>query len=427
MTQPPRLKDDCFLHDRDRLKHDDVIAQLQARLTPVAGLQDVPLEDALGLHIGKSVRAPRNVPFNDNSAVDGYAFNHADYRKLPSLQLGGRIAAGESAPAALSSGMAVRIFTGAMMPPNADTVAMQEDCTVSSDGLRVHIPDGLKPGANRRRSGEDVQSGEELFYRGQLLRPQDIAALASLGFSRVSTYRRLRIAILSTGDELIRPGETNSLAPGAVFDSNRYMLASLCAAFPVDFTDLGIIPDNEAATHTALAEAARHHDVILTTGGASRGDEDHVVRAIDQIGKRHLWQIAIKPGRPMSFGQIDNCVFLGLPGNPVAAFVCYLLYCIPAIRLLSGGHHIEPTRYRVAAGFEIASKKTDRREFLRGWLEHDQSGGQVVRKFPHDGSGLISSLCRANGFIELAEDIRGVEHGTLVNYIPFTEFGIPAN
>ncbi|MDA4844341.1 gephyrin-like molybdotransferase Glp [Hoeflea poritis] len=424
MTGTPHLIDDCFLHDKGRMRHDDVVALITSRLGPVVGISSVRLDNLSGRLLAEGVEAPRNVPLHDNSAVDGYAFAHGDYAADNTMTIGPRIAAGDRPPAPLAGGAAARIFTGAVMPPNADTVAMQEDCTVSDDGMSVTIPAGLRPGANRRLAGEDVKAGDRLLVPGQRLRPQDIAALASLGKSEIGVFDKLRVAIVSTGNELVEPGSVAVLNEGQVFDTNRHMLAALCRDLPVATTDLGILEDDEAAISAALSKAAADHNVILTTGGASRGEEDHIVRTIDRLGKRHLWQIAIKPGRPMSFGQIGDCVFLGLPGNPVAAFVCFLLYCCPALRLLGGGTYREPRRYALPAGFAIKSKKPDRREFQRGWLETDDKGNTVVQKYPRDGSGLISGLRSAGGLIELGEDIRAVKPGDPVNYIPFSEFGI---
>ncbi|MCY6380279.1 gephyrin-like molybdotransferase Glp [Hoeflea prorocentri] len=424
MSQSPSLINDCFLHDKDRLRHGEVVELIVERLHRIVDTEDVRLDSALGRYLAESVTAPRNVPLHDNSAVDGYAFTHADYAKQQTLAVGARIPAGEANPPALVQGTAARIFTGAVMPPNADCVAMQEDCGLSEDGTEVTIPAGLRPGANRRLAGEDVKAGDDLLSLGQRLRPQDIAALASLGRANVGTYRRLKVAIVSTGDELVEPGQTDALERGQVFDSNRHMIASLCAGLPVELTDVGILRDDEDNIADALSKVAADHHVILTTGGASRGEEDHIVTTIDRLGKRHLWQIAIKPGRPMTFGQVGNCVFLGLPGNPVAAFVCFLLYCYPAMRLLGGGRHKEPQRFRIPAGFAIEKKKPDRRELVRGWLEPDDSGAMVARKFRHDGSGLISGLRSADGLIELDEQTVSVEQGDPVTYIPLSQFGI---
>ncbi|MCP4319991.1 MAG: molybdopterin molybdotransferase MoeA [Hyphomicrobiales bacterium] len=424
MNKSSRLMDDCFLHDKDRMRHDEVVSLIVSRLNRVVGSETVGLNDALGRYLADDITAPRNVPLHDNSAVDGYAFAFSDYSENTEFSLGPRIAAGDSSPAPLAAGVAARIFTGAVMPPNAETVAMQEDCTVSVDGATVQVPAGLQLGANRRLAGEDVMAGDVLLNTGQVLRPQDTAALASLGIADVPVFDRLRVALVSTGNEIVDPGTVKTLEMGQVFDSNRHMLAALCNHLPLDVTDLGILDDDEAAIAKTLTSAVATHDVILTTGGASKGEEDHIVNAIDTLGKRHLWQIAIKPGRPMSFGQIGACVFLGLPGNPVAAFVCFLLYCHAAMRVLGGGVYRDPVRFHVPADFEIKSKKPNRREFLRGWLAADENGKMVVRKYQRDGSGLISGLRTADGLIELDEDIRAVHPGDLVKYIPFSQFGI---
>ncbi|MCR9135065.1 MAG: molybdopterin molybdotransferase MoeA [Alphaproteobacteria bacterium] len=424
MSPRSNLLNDCFLHDKDRMRHDEVIELLVSRLSSVAEPEIVSLRDASGRILAGPVKAPRNVPMHDNSAVDGYAFAHADYENATSMPVGPRIAAGDQNEASLQPGEAARIFTGAAMPQGADTVAMQEDCTLSEDGSVVSVPPGLKTGANRRMAGEDVAAGDTILDKGQRLRPQDLAALASLGAADISVFQKLRIGLVSSGNELVRPAPSAELTLGQVFDSNHPMLEALCQSQPVDINDLGIVEDNRSAVQRILSEAAANHDVILTTGGASGGDEDHMVHALDQLGQRHLWQIAIKPGRPMSFGQIGNCVFLGLPGNPVAAFICFLLYCLPVIRILSGGVYREPMRIPVAAGFEIARKKIDRREFQRGWLEADDDGSLVARKFPRDGSGLISGLCEANGLIEIPEEVDRIVRGDLVRYIPFSEFGL---
>lgn len=425
MPEKTGLLNDCFLHDRDRMRHDEVIALLTDRVSRVTATETVTLAQALGRHIAGTVTAPRDVPLHDNSAVDGYAFAHSDYGSDPTMTIGPRLAAGVTQAVTLADHEAARIFTGAAMPRNADTVAMQEDCQVTADGRSVRLPEGLRAGANRRMAGEDLRAGEILFEAGILLRPQDIAALASLGKARVRVFEKLRIALISSGDELVRPADGAEITAGQVFDSNHQMLDALCRTLPAAVSDLGIVEDDAGLVGNTLGEAAANHDLIITTGGASRGDEDHLVQALDRLGKRHLWQIAIKPGRPMTFGQIGSCVFLGLPGNPVAAFVCFLLYAIPVIRLLSGGRYRPPQRFRMSADFSIAKKKTDRREFLRGWIAQDSEGNSVARKFSRDGSGLISGLRQATGLIELPEEIDHVSVGDTVDFIPFPEFGIP--
>lgn len=419
-----RLLDDCFLHDTDRLSHAETLAIIGDRLSTVTDREIRTLQQADRCFLADDVAAPRNVPLHDNAAVDGYAYAASDWAGIGGrFPVTARIAAGDLDPTGLAPGSAARIFTGAIMPTGADTVAMQEDCTVSADGTSVVVPTGLKAGANRRMAGEDLRQGENVIAAGQRLRPQDIAALASLGISRVPVFSHLRVALLSTGNEIVEPGE-RTLHPGQVFDSNRNMLKSLCNTLPTAVTDYGILPDDPGIIENAVAEAARHNDLILATGGTSRGEEDHIVASIDKLGKRHSWQIAIKPGRPMSFGQIGDCVFIGLPGNPVAAFVCFLLYARKAMILLSGGRYQETRRFSVPAGFSIASKKPDRREFLRGWLETDDQGHAVVHKFPRDGSGLISGLRQASGLIELPEAATSVTEGEPVSFLPFASFGL---
>lgn len=418
-----RLINDCFLHDKDRITHGECVSLILNRLNCVAGTEPIPLERALGRFCSGRFTAPRNVPLHDNSAVDGYAFAHGDYLVSEgSLRVAGRVAAGDTDNADLAAGAAVRIFTGAQMPKGADTVAMQEDCKISGDGKYVSIPAGLKQGANRRLAGEDLAEGDDVISQGCQLAPQDIAALASLGKDTVPVFSKLRIAVVSTGNELVEPGGT--IAPGLVFDSNRAMLKALLSTLPVTVTDLGILRDERDLVEKTISTAARDHDLIVTTGGASRGEEDHVVNAIDRLGKRHLWQIAIKPGRPMAFGQIGDCVFVGLPGNPVAAFVCFLLYARPALTLMGGGVWQEPVRIPLPAAFEMPKKKADRREFQRGWLEPDGDGLPHVHKFPRDGSGLISGLRQATGLIELPENVVSVSPGDTVAFIPFSAFGI---
>ncbi|GKX36049.1 MAG: molybdopterin molybdenumtransferase MoeA [Rhizobiaceae bacterium MnEN-MB40S] len=421
MTRTASLLNDCFLHDKDRLRHSEVLDLLKERLTTVAEPENCTFSEALGRFLSTPVVAPRDVPLHDNSAVDGFAFSHADYQQSGTLRTGPVIAAGDLADYSLGKGEAARIFTGAVIPEGADTVAMQEDCTVTDD--QVDVPPGLKNGANLRKAGEDIKSGNTVIPQGKRLRPQEIASLASLGLSEVPVFRPIRVAIISTGNELLETGQATPITAGQVFDSNSAMLVSLCASLPVTVSRLGIVPDIASNVEETIARAAADHDVILTTGGASRGDEDHVVATIDRLGKRHAWQIAIKPGRPMTFGQIGDCVFMGLPGNPVAAFVCFLLYCRPALTILGGGDYVEPTRFQVAAGFTIDRKKPDRREFLRGWLTNGESG-LVARKFERDGSGLISGLRAADGLIELDEETRSVAPGQMISYIPFNEFGV---
>lgn len=425
MTGRPLL-DDCFLHDRDRLQHHEALNILKERLNPVAGQQTIRLEHAHNRILSEAVIAPRNVPLADNSAVDGYAFRHTDFDEAGGFfRLAQRITAGHASSSMLPPWGAARIFTGAVMPPGADTVAMQEDCeTHQQDGAEfVIVPQGLRQGANCRKAGEDVTEGTVILNPGTRLRAQDLAAIASTGQAEVSVFEPLKVALVSTGDELRRPGTLIGL--GDVYDSNHFLLRGLCATLPIVTEDLGILKDDARVVEATLKEASEKFDVILTTGGASRGEEDHMLSVLDRLGHRHLWQLAIKPGRPMMFGNIGNCVFLGLPGNPVAAMVCFLLYARPVITRMSGGGFPEPQRFQVPSAFEIKSKKPDRREFYRGILSTDNSGRTVANKFMRDGSGLISGLREADGLIEIPEDVTRISKGDLINFLPFSGFGIP--
>jgi molybdopterin molybdotransferase len=431
MTKKRRILDDCFLHDRERLRHDEAVALILERLSPVAGSEEVAIHQALGRILAEDIVAPRDVPDFANAAVDGYAVAHASLAggesRLPVVM---RVAAGHApaaalaaghAPAgALAAGQAARIFTGAVMPQGADTCIMQED--VIADGDHVLVPQGVKKGANTRQAGEDVRRSDRVVAAGTRLRPQEMAAIASAGCNRVACARRLRVALISTGDEVVRPG--TPLARGQVYDSNHALLSGLMAAAGVDCLDFGILPDDRVAVRQAVADAARRADVILTSGGASRGEADFIVEIIQELGSLHAWQIAVKPGRPLAMGQVGDTVFFGLPGNPVAAFITVLLYVQPMLAKLQGASWRPPRRFQVPAGFAIPDKKPDRREFWRGWLE-ERDGQLVAMKFPRDGSGLITGLTRAEGLIEVAEEVTRVAPGDMLAFIPFSEFGLP--
>jgi molybdopterin molybdotransferase len=416
-----KLLDDCFLHDKDRLRHDDAVALILERLSPVAAVESVPIVDAHGRVLAQAVVSPRNIPAFNNAAVDGYAFAGRDLRPDAEARLNVvmRIAAGHSPDGVLKPGQAARIFTGAVMPEGADTCVMQEDTTL--DGNAVVIPKGLKPGANTRKAGEDVKAGEVMLQPGERLRPQDIAAIASTGSDTVQVFEPLKVALISTGDEIVRPG--NPLGDGQVYDSNHHLLRGLLATAGAHATDYGVIADRREDVEAAVGRAAKECNVILTTGGASRGEADFIVETIQKLGSLHAWQLAVKPGRPLAMGQVGDCVFFGLPGNPVAAFVTFLLYAQPMFARLQGASWQPPQRYPLPAGFVIPKKKTDRREFWRGWIENTVAG-PVLRKFERDGSGLISGLRQATGLIEVPEEASSVAEGDLLGFIPFSEFGI---
>jgi molybdopterin molybdotransferase len=422
MTGKRRLLDDCFLHDRERLRHEEAVALILTRLSPVASSEEIDTHEALGRVLAEDVVAPRDVPDFTNAAVDGYAFAHAALEggstRLPVAM---RVAAGHAPRQPLALGTAARIFTGAAMPEGADTCVMQEDVTLAGDA--VIVPPGIRKGANARKAGEDVKRGDTVVSAGTRLRPQELAAIASTGRGRIACARHLRVALISTGDEVVRPGAP--LARGQVYDSNHALLSGLIQAAGARARDFGILPDRREAVREAVARAAAEADVILSTGGASRGEADFIVETISEMGSLHAWQIAVKPGRPLAMGQVGDTVFFGLPGNPVAAFITFLLYVQPMFARLEGARWQPPRRYPVEAGFAIAGKKPDRREFWRGWLE-ERDGRAVAMKFARDGSGLITGLRQAEGLIEVKEEVRAVEPGDMVSFIPFGEFGLSA-
>jgi len=415
-----QLLDDCFLHDGERLKHAEALALIRDKVRCVTKVESVPLVEAAGRIAAQDIKAPRDVPGFTNAAVDGYAFAHASLKNGPTrLKVVARAAAGEAAAAALRPGEALRIFTGAVMPEGTDTCIMQEDVDV--EGHDIIVPKGVKPFANRRRAGEDMQAGETIVERGQRLRPQDIAALAAAGVEEIRCHVPLKVGLISTGHELVRPGR--ALKPSQVYDSNHFMLSALLKRTGAETHDFGIAADDRSAVDKTITEAAAHSDLVFSTGGASRGEADHVIQAIGARGVLHGWQLAVKPGRPLGIGQIGDTIFLALPGNPVAVFVTFLLYGLPVMGQLQGMSWRIPQRYGVKAGFSFPKKKEGRREFWRGWIEATEEGPRL-QKFARDGSGLISGLRQAMGLIEVREDVTEVREGDVLDYIPFTEFGI---
>lgn len=413
------LADDCFaFDDANRIRHHEVLARIAERLSCVTATQTVSLDALAGRVLAADIVAPHPVPGHDNAAVDGYAFAHAELAQGRPLQLASRIAAGDQASGPILAGQCARIFTGAVMPDGTDTVAMQEECERNGDA--VTIPIGLKPGANRRLAGEDVKEGDTVANAGKVLNAADIAAIASTGNANASVRTRLPIGILSTGNEVLAAGEP--FRPNAVYDANKPMLMALADRAHTQVTDLGHCIDDAALLRETLEQAATQHALIITTGGASRGEEDHLFSVMTALGNAHVWQIAIKPGRPMMFGQIGDTVLVSLPGNPVAAMVCFLLYVRPMIARLIGANWTRPTGYAMPAGFAIDRKKPDRREFLRGWCETDpETGIQRAMRYPRDGSGLVSGLRAASGLIEIDEATTSVSIGEPVRYLPFSE------
>ncbi len=412
-----QLSDDCFAFGGTLMSGAEALRLVEERTLPLAERDRVPLVAALHRILAKPVIAPLSVPPHDNSAVDGYAVFYDDLApdQPTVLPVAGRAAAGHPLGRPARRGEAIRIFTGAPMPDGPDTVFMQEDCVEESGSVR--LPPGMKRGANRRRAGEDVTAGAAVLEVGRLLRPQEIGLAAALGFTELEVYRRLRVALLSTGDEVREPG--TPLPVGAIYDANRYTLHALLEGLGVLVTDLGILPDRRAAIEEALAAAARDHDLIVTSGGMSTGEEDHVKAAVEALGRLHFWRLAIKPGRPVAMGQIGRVPFLGLPGNPVAVMVTFLALARPLILRLAGARATAPRTFAVAAGFSHR-KKRGRREYLRARLEPG-AGGWVARKFPRDGAGILSSMVESDGLVVLDEEVTELAPGASVPFLPFRE------
>jgi len=396
----------------------EALLRLRERVSCRVGTEEVMLAEAYGRILAAPVIAGMNVPAHDNAALDGYAVFHDDLDASGETRLPvtGRAAAGAPLPHPARRGEAVRIFTGAMMPAGSDTVIMQEDCMREAGFVR--LPARIAAGANRRLAGEDVAAGSEILSAGRVLRPQDIGLAASVGITRLSVFKRLRVALFSTGDELLEPGA--KLPPGAVYDANRYALLGLLRGLGCVVDDLGILPDSFERLRDTLAEAALDHDLLVTSGGMSTGEEDHMKAAVEAQGSLHFWRLAIKPGRPVALGQVGSVPFLGLPGNPVAAVVTFFLLARPLILILSGAEPSDPPLYRLPAGFDWA-KKPGRREFLRARLEPDAGGILVARKYPREGAGVLSSITASDGLVVLGEAVTGVAAGDLVDFLPFSE------
>jgi molybdopterin molybdotransferase len=413
-----QLSDDCFAFGGPLLPVDEALAMLSDRLAPVDGGESVPLTEADGRVLANDLIAPLPLPPFTNSAVDGYALDGA---YIPSAEsraftVVGRVQAGARADVTASSGEAVRIFTGAPMPPGMDTVYMQEDAQVKADGSVV-LPPGLKRGANVRPAGEDVPAGRVALKTGHLMRPQDVALAAAFGFTRLDVRRRIRVAIVSTGNEIVAPGEPRGVAQ--LFDSNRFMLIAMLARLGCTVENLGILGDNREAIAAKLAKAARNNDLILASGGVSTGEADYVKAAVESVGKLVFWRLGIKPGRPVAMGVIDGTPFVGLPGNPVASFVTFIHIARPAIMALSGTPFAAPVAVPLRAAFSYR-KKAGRREYVRAHLRRATDGSLEAVKFPREGAGLLSSLVDTDGLVELHETDTAVQPGQIVAFLPYS-------
>ncbi|MGJ5618246.1 molybdenum cofactor synthesis domain-containing protein [Sulfitobacter sp. MF3-043] len=416
VRKAPPLRNDCFALPPGVhwTPVDEALALLRDRLHPVTGTEHVAIAEALGRIAADDVTANRANPPTANTAVDGYGFAGGwgpGAHELPLVS--GRAAAGDT-PQAVADGQAIRVLTGAVLPGGVDTVVLQEDVVL--DGGKIRFSGPVKAGANTRQAGEDVIKGQKILAKGQRINAPELALMAATGVSNVPVRNRLKVGILSTGSELVNPGDP--VKQSQIFDANRPMLLAMITQFGHQAVDLGKVPDNREALRATLDQAAGEVDVIMTSGGASAGDEDHVSALLSQSGAMTLWRIAVKPGRPLALGMWDGVPVFGLPGNPVAAMVCTLIFARPAMAVLAGGDWSEPHGFDVPAAFE-KRKKAGRREYLRARMRDGQ-----VEVFGSEGSGRISGLSWAEGLVDLPEQALDIAPGDLVRFIPYASFGI---
>ncbi len=408
----------CDIHGRGVTPRtvEEALEYLLSRAAPIGDHESVPCADALGRVLAGPLVSPIMIPPWDNSAMDGYAVHSADLKdERPRLHVAQRIPAG-SVGEPLEQGTAARIFTGAPMPTGADTVVIQEVC--EREGDEVIITEPPKPGANVRLAGEELKQGDPILRSGVRLGPQHLGLMASVGIAEIAVYRKLKVALFSSGDELVPPG--SPLGPGQIYDSNRFTLTGLLESLGCEVIDLGRVADSLEATCDALQRGAEQADLILASGGVSVGEEDHVKPAVERLGSLDLWKIAIRPGKPLAFGHIGDTPFIGTPGNPVSLFVTFCLFARPFI-LKRQGIEVDllPRPVRAVAGFE-RQQPDKRREYARARLEYDDAGDPVVTLFPHRSSAMLSSLAWANGLAVIPED-RTVAKGERVDFLPFSE------
>ncbi len=403
---------------------DHALAELLAFAAPLAKREVVSTFDADGRVLAQDVVSALQVPPQDNSSMDGYALRCADVAAADSLVVSQRIPAGSQGQPLLP-GTAARIFTGAPVPAGADAIVMQEDCEVLPTGddgtTRIVVKQSPQPGQWIRRAGEDVTQGAVVLSQGSRLTPAALGLAASIGLAQLQVVARPRVALFSTGDELVMPGDVppEQMPPGAIYNSNRFFLRALLLRLGCEVTDMGIVPDRLEATVAALRDASQHHDLILTSGGVSVGEEDHIKPAVQSLGQLNLWQIAMKPGKPFAYGRIGEGVgashFIGLPGNPVSSFVTFMLLVRPFLLKLQGVTEVAHKSIALAADFTWA-RPDKRREFLR--VRRNVAGG--VELFANQSSGVLTSAVWGDGVVDNPPG-QAIAPGDLVRYIPFTE------
>lgn len=398
---------------------DDALTMLIDNANPITETERLPLTEAQGRILAENLSSNIDVPPHDNSAMDGYAVRSADFAtsKEVLLPVSQRIPAGKMGTE-LETGTAARIFTGAPIPSGADAVVMQEVCTADGNGVRITGP--IPIGKNLRKAGEDIQSGDHILEAGTKLKPQDIGLAASVGIGEVVVYKKLRVGIFFTGDELREPGE--KLEAGQIYNSNRHTMRGILENLNCEIVDLGTVEDTLEATKVAMLKAAEETDLVMTSGGVSVGEEDYIRIALEELGQLDMWRINIKPGKPLAFGKVGGTSFLGMPGNPVSVFATFCIFARPFILKKQGANETKANSFRVPAAFEWP-KAGKRHEYVRARVEPDNNGRPTIVLYPHQGSGVLTSTSWANGLAVIPADTL-IKPEDIVEFIPFSELAV---
>ncbi|MBT4203245.1 MAG: molybdopterin molybdotransferase MoeA [Rhodobiaceae bacterium] len=414
------ISSNCNTHNKKINKHEELLAFIEQKKPYKIGSKNVEINKSLSFFTSTELTSISNIPANNNSAVDGYAIKYSDLKenKKNILNTYRIITAGDNKAYLLDEMEAIEIFTGSIIPKNADTIVMKEDATIlNNNQIKLDKPINMKQ--NIRKAGEDIKKNQLVFNKNHQLNEIDIGTLASLGFQNINVFNQLKIGIISTGNEIKRPGEMLKLSES--YDSNFYTINNALKKLPVIISDYGVVKDNPHYLLDILKKSSQECDLIITTGGASQGGEDHIIKTINEYGNLDIWQLAIKPGRPMGLGTFNKKNILMLPGNPVAAIICLYLYGFPLIRRLGNGLIRVPQRYLLPAGFNLENKKLGRREFLRGKISYKDNSINI-EKYENSGSAILSSLRLTDGLIEINEETKNIYKGDLVKFIPFNEF-----
>lgn len=393
---------------------DEALSRILNVASPVEEAESINIENTSGRVLAEALKSTIDVPGYDNSAMDGYAVRSAECAEPGvTLTVSQRIPAGQTG-VELEAGTAARIFTGAPIPEGADAVVMQELCQQQGDNVTINT--AVKADENIRRAGEDIEKDSVILRAGTRIRPQEQGLIASVGLANVAVKRKLKVATFFTGDELVEPGK--KLGQGQIYNSNRYTLNGLLQTAGCEVTDFGIVPDTLEATLDVLKRAAENADLVLTSGGVSVGEEDYVRIALQQLGEMTMWRINMKPGKPVAFGNVDNTLFMGLPGNPVSVFVTFLIFARPLILKMQGAENYLSNELSIRSGFEWKGVK--RKEYLRARVRHDEAG-TYAEIYPHQGSGVLSSASWADG-LAIIEPGKAINVGDVLKYIPFQGF-----